>query len=325
VAVLCACGSDPSAPDGGSADGSIPDGGIGRFEPIDDLAEGPRQETAVVAAGGEIYVIGGYDEGRAFGSLVEAYDPSTGAWRRITDAPVPMHHANAAAVGDEIFVLGFLGAGFVEDERCFGLDVTTGAWRPLGGLPIPRRRGASVTAELDGKIYVIGGLRGLAAVADVDVYDPATDRFDPLPSLPRPMDHGVGAGIDGAIYVAGGRSGGIGGHTSQLDIFDAGAGAWRAGPQMPTGRGGAAGAGLGSRLYVFGGEGNRANAETGLFDQVEVFDAKTEVWFVLAPMRPARHGMGAASLGDRIYVPGGATIEGFGATATSEVFIPPFP
>jgi hypothetical protein len=56
------------------------------------LPEGPRQETAVVALGDEIVVVGGFDENAAFGAVVEAYRPSDDRWRparRRTGAPPP--------------------------------------------------------------------------------------------------------------------------------------------------------------------------------------------------------------------------------------------
>jgi hypothetical protein len=37
-------------------------------------------------------------------------------------------------------------------------------------------------------------------------------------------------------------------------------------------------------------------------------------------MGVARHGIGAATLGNRIYIPGGATIEGFGVTGAHQAF-----
>src|SRR5690349_23633942 len=45
------------------------------------LAAGPRQETAVVAVAGEIYVIGGFDEQSRVVADVEAFDPALGTWR----------------------------------------------------------------------------------------------------------------------------------------------------------------------------------------------------------------------------------------------------
>jgi hypothetical protein len=36
-------------------------------------------------------------------------------------------------------------------------------------------------------------------------------------------------------------------------------------------------------------------------------------------MPTPRHGMGAAATGGRLYVPGGATVQAFGAVATHEI------
>jgi N-acetylneuraminic acid mutarotase len=76
-------------------------------------------------------------------------------------------------------------------------------------------------------------------------------------------------------------------------------------------------------LYVLGGEGN-ANLPSGVFPQNEVYDPRTDVWETLTPMATPRHGIGAAVLGDRIFVPGGANVQGFGATAAHEAFTVPF-
>lgn len=318
-----ACTGEQALPDAGQepVDGTVDE--VGRFESIADLAAGPRQETAVVAAAGEVYVIGGYDETRQFGPLVEAYDPVTNTWRRVADLPVAMHHANAVAVGDVIYVLGYLGGGFDESGRCFRFDPATDVWTELGGMPANRQRGSSVTVAEGGKIYVIGGLRNGASVGDVDEYDPETDSFRPLPPLPRVMDHGAGGAHAGKLFVAGGRAGGIAAHTGRLDVFDLATGQWSEGAPMPTARAGTAAAMLDGRLYVFGGEGNASNPPTRLFVDVEVYDVARDAWRRLTPMDPPRHGMGAAALGGRIYVPGGATYEAFRATAISEAFVPP--
>jgi N-acetylneuraminic acid mutarotase len=169
-------------------------------------------------------------------------------------------------------------------------------------------------------IYVLGGSRA-GSVADMDEYDPVNDMWRPLPPLPRISDHLVAGVIDGKIYVAGGRSGGVGGHTDRLDIYDPATG-WSEGPRMPTSRAGAMAAVFGDRLFVFGGEGD-STSQNGVFDEVEMFDVSASAWTPLAPMRTPRHGTGAATVGDRIYVPGGADVEAFSAVETVEVFVPP--
>ena len=70
----------------------------GRWETRATIASGPRQETAVVALGGEVYVLGGFDGSGRVVATVEAYDPRADRWRSVADLPLAMHHANAAVV-----------------------------------------------------------------------------------------------------------------------------------------------------------------------------------------------------------------------------------
>jgi N-acetylneuraminic acid mutarotase len=71
---------------------------------------------------------------------------------------------------------------------------------------------------------------------------------------------------------------------------------------------------LGGELYVFGGEGNPATP-TGLYSEVEAFNPITNDWkrFELMPL--PRHSLVTAAIGNRIYLPGGATTRG-GANLT---------
>jgi N-acetylneuraminic acid mutarotase len=74
------------------------------------------------------------------------------------------------------------------------------------------------------------------------------------------------------------------------------------------------------RFVVVGGEGNAA-AASGVFDDVEAYDPATDAWDVLEPMLTPRHGTGAAELNGKLYVPGGATQQAFGAVDTNEVYV----
>lgn len=284
------------------------------------LAAGPRQETAVVALDGEIYVIGGFDASRRIVPTVEAYDPERDRWRPVADLPEPLHHANAAVAGGKIYVVGFLIGPFVADGRTFIYDPEADAWSAGQPMPPGTERGASGVAVLAGKIYVAGGLRS-GAVDDFSVYDPASDTWETLPDLPAARDHLVGGAIAGLIYMAGGRGGTIDAVAGRLDAFDPASGRWSTRASMPTPRGGAAGAVADGRLYVIGGEGNPA-AASGVFAEVEAYDPETDRWTSLPPMSTPRHGTGAAALFGQIYVPGGATQQGFGAVATNERLIP---
>lgn len=279
----------------------------------------PRQEHPTIAFEDEIWVLGGFDDRANTLDSVHAYDTATGTWR--TDiAPIPraMHHANVAAVDGKVYITGHLvEGGFAASGQVFEYDPREDEWIQKTSMPNARRRGASATGAIDGKIYVAGGLRA-GTRAEFSSYDPASDSWEPLPDLPQSLDHAGAAVVGGKFYVLGGRSGGIAGVSGAVHIYDPAEGEWAQGAEMPTPRGGVAAAVAGGKIYVMGGEGN-PNTESGVWDDVEVYDPATNTWDVLPPMAVPRHGMGAAAIGNHVYVPGGATREGFGVANTFDV------
>jgi N-acetylneuraminic acid mutarotase len=70
-------------------------------------------------------------------------------------------------------------------------------------------------------------------------------------------------------------------------------------------------------IYVFGGEGPQ-----GTFRENEMYDAGTDTWTTMAPMPTARHGLGAAVVGDTIYVIGGGPEPGLSVTGANEAYTP---
>ena len=86
---------------------------------------------------------------------------------------------------------------------------------------------------------------------------------------------------------------------------------------MPTARSGIAAAVLDGRIVVVGGE-----ATTGTFDQVELYDPRSNGWSVLARMPTARHGLGAVSIGGKMYVIAGGPTPGASASSANEIFAP---
>jgi hypothetical protein len=76
-------------------------------------------------------------------------------------------------------------------------------WSLLAPLPVPNSEIG--VAELDGKIYVIGGYPGdRKTVATVQVYDSGTDKWQIAAPLPVPLNHVMAAGANGKVYVIGG-------------------------------------------------------------------------------------------------------------------------
>lgn len=284
------------------------------------LAIGPTQETAAVAVDGTVYILGGFNTGDGIVPTVQTFDPATCRYGLAPPLPRPVHHVTAAVLDRTIFVLGALETpGFIATGDTWSWTVGDAAWTARAAMPAGTERGAAVAGAIDGKLVVAGGLRGGAAVDDVSTYDPIADAWTAGPPLPAPRDHACGAAIDGALYVAGGREATL--DSNAATVFALAGGAWTTRAAMPTARGGTACGVVGGRLIVVGGEGNPA-AASGVFPQVEAFDPAADAWQALPEMPTPRHGMAAAAVDGKLYVPGGATRQGFGAVATHEILTP---
>jgi len=269
-----------------------------------------RQEVAVAHLDGRIYVIGGFTADRSESAVVEAYDIAAGQWTDIAPLPEPGHHMGAAAVGGYVYAVGGWRNGFRPFDDVYRYDPDLDQWDEVA--PLPERRGAMAVAALDGRIHAVAG--GIAsAVRSHTAYLPNEDRWIELRDYPIAREHIAAATVDGALYVVGGRSP----ITASAYRWDHSAGEWIALPPMITGRAGHAAAALAGRLVTFGGEGNRGRPG-GIFPQVEVYDPAARGWTQLDDMAAPRHGIGAVTVGNRIYVPGGADVQGFGTVPTHD-------
>ncbi len=324
LAALAGCDDGDPGLTADAAVGEVPDADpASGWRGLAPLVGGPRQETAVVELGGEIYVLGGFDASIVVSSAVAAYDPVTDSWRAVAALPAARHHCNAAAVGGKLYVLGCLsGSGFVAHPEVYVYDPAADGWSQGTPMPAGSERGSAAVAAIGSVIYVAGGQNGGATVATASTYETAgAGVWSELPELPSARNHLVGAAVDGVFYAIGGRSGSITALSGEVDAYDPTLGTWAPRHPMTTARGGAAAGVVGGRILVVGGEGNAA-AASGVFAQNEAYDPVADTWTALEPMRTPRHGTGAAGLGASLYVPGGATEMAFGAVATVEAFTP---
>ena len=271
-----------------------------------------RQELAVASASGKVYAIGGIS-GMSVLASVEQYDPIADRWRFVAPLPEPLHHSAAAAVDDIIYVIGgYRTLNFDPTSVVYRYDARIDVWSRVASLPSPR--GAAAAATIDGRIYVAGGNPGGDALTS---YDPLTGRWTILTPMPTAREHLAAAAVGGKLYVAGGRTSR---NIDALEMYDPVADRWTSLSPLPTARSGIAAAAIGNRIYVFGGEGN-PSSPTGVFEQNEVYDIATDTWRADAPMTIPRHGIGAAVVDGRIYIPGGATLQGFGAVNANDALI----
>ena len=173
------------------------------------------------------------------------------------------------------------------------------SWTAGTTMPTPRTEGTS--AEVDGKIYIIGGSdRNQKYVDTVEVYDATTDKWSTAAPLPIPVYHTGSAAYNGKIYVVGGFVEGKK-PTDSLLIYDPVTNKWQKGKPLPGPRGALTAGFINGTLYAVGG----INASHSPVATNEAYDQKTNTWTEKAPMPTARHHHTSAVVDGKMYVIGG--------------------
>lgn len=281
----------------------------------------PQQECGVVALDGRLIAVGGYDEDVVMVPTVVAYDPDADAWEALAPLPEPLHHPNVAVLDGVLHVAGALGSSFLDLPVHYAYDAAADAWETRAELPGDRAVGGAGAAVLDGRLHLVGGLHRNRPVALHSVYDPATDRWEALPDAPSARDHLAMGAIDGRLVVAAGRERALDAFVAATELYDPASG-WSTGAPIPTPRGGVAAAvGPDGELHVLGGEGN-GDDPSGVFPNHERYDPRADRWASEGSLRTPRHGTGAAWIGGTLWLPGGATVEAFGAVDIHEGWTP---
>ena len=119
-----------------------------------------------------------------------------------------------AALGFSAACLVLAGLPLVRPAQ-FQSTSLQGRWSTQSPLLTPRAEVG--VAELDGKIYVLGGeALGKTASQLNQEYDPATDRWRDRAPLPHAMTHVGAVGLSGKLYAIGGFTKDV--HVGALDL-----------------------------------------------------------------------------------------------------------
>ena len=102
----------------------------------------------------------------------------------------------------------------------------TGTWK--AAAPMPAARAEIAVAAIGGRIYAVGGVN---APGEVEIYDPAADKWSRGAAVPRPIHHPAAVGLDGKLYLIGGYVDGWS-PTDEVHEYDPVANRWRALAQL---------------------------------------------------------------------------------------------
>jgi hypothetical protein len=306
----CACGGQPQAtispaitpPSPSPTPSPSPSPSPQPFQRAEPSLPAAVEETAAAAAGGKLYVMGGFNAAGASLRSVYVFDGTS--WTSGPALPLPLDHASAATLNDQVYIAGGHSNGR-DSARAFRLDGS--AWTELASLHYARGGHALIAAA--GRLYAIGGNTAAGNVGPTESYDPSTGGWSVLDPLPSPRNHVLGFALDDTACVAGGRSP----TTARIDCVLLTTGAWsRPFTDLPTPTsGGGAIAFPSGDVVVAGGQ---DASETRIVDQVDVLAGKS--WTVPAHMLAPRHGFELALFGDRAWACGGGSAPGLHPVAT---------
>lgn len=167
---------------------------------------------------------------------------------------------------------------------------------------------------LGGRIYVAGGLLSpnTGYSAHLEAYDPATDRWMRLATLPEARHHIALAAVGDELHAVGGFSGGFPNWQAQAScyVYTPADNRWRPGVDLPAPNAEGVVAALGGKVYVVGGR-VLASADARHFNaHVDtarglVFDPASARWSAIAEAPTARNSAASAVIDGLLYVLGG--------------------
>jgi N-acetylneuraminic acid mutarotase len=270
-----------------------------------------RTEVAAARIGRSIYVVGGFErDSGTTSAAVERYDIRRGRWSRERSMPVALNHPTAVAHRGHLYVHGgYTGRNDLSAPTgaLLRYDPGLGRWRRLAPSPTPRA--AHALAAIGGRLYAAGGTNDSGSLRSLEIYDIGRRRWTDGPDFPfgPARNHTAGVAAGGRFYVIAGRDAE---NFTAVERYNPRRRAWEDVPDLRTPRGGIAAVRLrDGRIVVFGGENLTPGGTT--IAAVELFNPRTRAWRALPSMRTARHGVGGAALGNRVYAIEGGVEPGF--------------
>jgi N-acetylneuraminic acid mutarotase len=305
----------------GGSIAALADGTWVELQPLPEA----RQEFPAVLFEGKIYTAGGMMN-FTFTAVnrFESYDIRSNRWQRLADVPLAVHHTGMATVGGRIYVIGGATGTSTPSDRVFAYDPVGNTWSEKARLPQTTWAAAAVTYQE--RIYLFSGtaapnFSSNPGVPHTQVYTPGTDSWSTnYAPIPLPRNHMAAVRIGTQVYVSPGRTANAADLADRrFHRYDLVRNVWTELAPLPEYyRSGSAMAQVYGTLYLIGGEGSGS-----VLNKVHAYDPGSNTWRRVADLPEGRHGMGAVTLGNVIYVPGGGFQNGVGPSARVFAFVVP--
>ncbi|HSK90364.1 MAG TPA: kelch repeat-containing protein [Euzebyales bacterium] len=178
-----------------------------------------------------------------------------------------------------------------------------GGWRRMADARIARQQVA--TAEVNGLVYVAGGIRDQTGTRVVEALDPLVDEWRTVAELPVPLHHAMAVDYRGELVVLGGWQPKGNDLTAVVSdrVFALRSDRWVDLPPLNRPRAAGAAAVVNDQIVVVGGQ-----AENALIPETEIYDGDADAWRDGADIETPREHLAAASDGEFLYAVGGRNV-----------------
>lgn len=278
------------------------------------VAQAPvgRSEAAGIVADGQLYVFGGYANGRYRPtSRSDVYNPANNTWTQIRDLPTPLTHVGIAVDGRKIYLAGGYpgtsnGGQLFATRNVWRYNIDTNTWSSMPLLP--QARGSGELSVLGRELHFFGGVDSNRADKGnhwVLSLDGGTSWTTAAP-LPNPRSHMADAVIGSKIYAIGGQHNTDANLVTQttVNVWDpVNPNTWTEVASLPRGRSHISGSTfvMDNRIIVIGGE----IAHQRSVPDVTAYDPLSNSWRALTPLPAARYSGVAGNIGNQIFYTGG--------------------
>ncbi|MDW3649614.1 MAG: putative Ig domain-containing protein [Bacteroidia bacterium] len=187
-----------------------------------------RGSAGAVVYDEKIYLIGGNANGHDGGYVAwfDEFDPATGTWTSLTDAPRARDHFQAVIIGSKLYLAsGRLsgGPGGVTAPMISEVDVydfNSSSWSTLAASSnLPTERAGAAAVNFKGNLVVIGGEGNGQAWSTVESLDPATNIWQSLDPL-NAARHGTQAIVAGdGIFITSGSPLQGSGNMTNMEVY----------------------------------------------------------------------------------------------------------
>lgn len=178
-----------------------------------------RYRMKAVTVEDKVYFVGGRDY--LYRSEIFVYDDKNNTWSTLTLPGQARSNIGLTAVGKKIFVAGGASSSTLALTTVDMYDIDTKTWSSPGELSSERELVEAIS--VGNKAYFIGGLSGITPSEDMDIYDPATNKWEL--SYNSPMYNAAVCVANKKIYVGGG--GFLNPDVSGMNVFDIQTGKWQ--------------------------------------------------------------------------------------------------